>query len=112
MLKQGTLEEEFAYGTVYCVKVGERKRGQTVTVKRGGSGTDEPHRFGWRDAMDIVVKWRQLSEPNDQVWPQPGCLALVSLICGAGRLGRRPGLGGLHLPDTKVLASSYVAMSV
>ena len=22
---------------------------------------------GWRDAMDLVVKWRQLSEPNDQV---------------------------------------------
>ncbi|KAL4437434.1 hypothetical protein ABPG75_004573 [Micractinium tetrahymenae] len=25
------------------------------------------HPFGWRDAMDIIVRWRQLAEPNDQV---------------------------------------------
>ena len=25
------------------------------------------HEFSWRDAMDIPVRWRQLSEPNDQV---------------------------------------------
>lgn len=25
------------------------------------------HEFCWRDAMDVVVRWRQLSEPNDQV---------------------------------------------
>lgn len=25
------------------------------------------HAFSWRDAMDIPVRWRQLSEPNDQV---------------------------------------------
>ena len=25
------------------------------------------HEFTWRDAMDIPVRWRQLSEPNDQV---------------------------------------------
>lgn len=48
------------------LQVAEKKAGRTVTVKRGASGTDEPHPFGWRDAMDIVVKWRQLSEPNDQ----------------------------------------------
>lgn len=34
---------------------------------KGASGCAEPHAFGWRDAMDIIVKWRQLSEPNDQV---------------------------------------------
>ncbi|KAK9791186.1 hypothetical protein WJX73_002593 [Symbiochloris irregularis] len=47
--------------------VGERRGGRGVTVQRGASGRDDPHPFGWRDAMDIVVKWRQLSEPNDQV---------------------------------------------
>jgi hypothetical protein len=30
-------------------------------------GAQQQHRFGWRDAMDLVVKWRQLSEPGDQV---------------------------------------------
>jgi hypothetical protein len=24
--------------------------------------------FDWRDAFDVVVRWRQLSEPNDPVW--------------------------------------------
>ncbi len=33
----------------------------------GRSGAQGQHPFGWRDAMDIVVKWRQLAEPNDQV---------------------------------------------
>eukprot|EP00210_Caulerpa_lentillifera_P002409 g2310.t1 len=36
----------------------------------GSSGTktgSKNHPFHWRDAMDILVKWRQLSEPNDQV---------------------------------------------
>jgi len=31
---------------------------------RGGSGT---HILGWRDAMELLVKWRQVAEPNDQV---------------------------------------------
>ena len=34
---------------------------------KGASGSVAEHSFGWRDAMDIIVKWRQLSEPNDQV---------------------------------------------
>ena len=34
---------------------------------RGSSSSAQAHAFGWRDAMDLVVKWRQLSEPNDQV---------------------------------------------
>ena len=33
----------------------------------GASLGPKPRSFGWRDAMDIIVKWRQLSEPNDQV---------------------------------------------
>ena len=28
----------------------------------------EAHEFGWRDLMDIAVKWRQFSEPNDPVF--------------------------------------------
>ena len=37
-------------------------RGATSHGKAG-----EDHDFGWRDALDILVKWRQLSEPNDPV---------------------------------------------
>lgn len=33
----------------------------------GEGGTAGRHPFGWRDGMDLVVKWRQLAEPNDQV---------------------------------------------
>ena len=29
-----------------------------------GGGT---HALGWRDAFDVAIKWRQLSEPNDPV---------------------------------------------
>jgi hypothetical protein len=28
----------------------------------------KPHPFGWRDFMDISVRWRQYSEPNDPVF--------------------------------------------
>ena len=48
-----------------------RRAGNTVWVRSEGSsvqaGASGRHQFGWRDAMDIVVKWRQLAEPNDQV---------------------------------------------
>jgi len=33
----------------------------------GETSASGSHPFGWRDAMDILVRWRQLSEPNDQV---------------------------------------------
>jgi hypothetical protein len=35
-----------------------------------GSSKDngKPHDFGWRDFIDISVKWRQISEPNDPVF--------------------------------------------
>jgi hypothetical protein len=36
--------------------------------ERSASGS---HAFVWRDAMDILVRWRQLSEPNDQVCRMP-----------------------------------------
>lgn len=34
----------------------------------GGSSNAEAHVFDWRDAFDVLVLWRQLSEPNDPVW--------------------------------------------
>jgi len=48
----------------------DRAEGRPTWVDSEGascSGCSGRHEFGWRDAMDIVVKWRQLSEPNDQV---------------------------------------------
>ena len=35
-----------------------------------GSSKDngKQHEFGWRDFVDISVKWRQVSEPNDPVF--------------------------------------------
>ncbi|PNH05026.1 Tetratricopeptide repeat protein 13 [Tetrabaena socialis] len=51
--------------------VAARRAGRQTWVRSEGSsgqaGSAGRHLFGWRDAMDIVVKWRQLSEPNDQV---------------------------------------------
>eukprot|EP00891_Asterochloris_glomerata_P001301 jgi/Astpho2/1301/fgenesh1_pg.00024_%23_11_t len=46
---------------------------QTAGASVGGWDAKPPttsaggfHEFCWRDAMDVVVRWRQLSEPNDQ----------------------------------------------
>ncbi|GIL49345.1 hypothetical protein Vafri_5718 [Volvox africanus] len=51
--------------------VAARRAGRQHWVRSEGSsgqaGSAGRHLFGWRDAMDIVVKWRQLCEPNDQV---------------------------------------------
>ena len=53
---------------IYSAQVAERRAGRKIIVTAGGgSGLPEAHAFGWRDAMDLPVKWRQLSEPNDQV---------------------------------------------
>ncbi|KAK9842872.1 hypothetical protein WJX74_003734 [Apatococcus lobatus] len=41
--------------------------GEDIIVREGASGIQDAHPFKWRDAMDIIVKWRQLAEPNDQV---------------------------------------------
>ena len=49
------------------VQVSARRAGEPLLAPSGASGSKEAHPFGWRDAMDIIVKWRQLSEPNDQV---------------------------------------------
>lgn len=37
----------------------------TPTAKRQN---DSEHTYGWRDFFDVVVRWRQVSEPNDAVW--------------------------------------------
>ena len=36
-------------------------------VGGGGRGGPGSHPLGWRDAMEVLVKWRQVAEPNDQV---------------------------------------------
>lgn len=59
------------------LQVAERQAGRKVMVDTGGAsggGFDArsgQHEFSWRDAMDIPVRWRQLSEPNDQVCSVP-----------------------------------------
>lgn len=55
--------------------VGARLSGSAVSVPDIGSSTGGlagrdstgSHAFGWRDLADIVVRWRQVAEPNDQV---------------------------------------------
>jgi len=37
--------------------------GKSSTQKDG-----KDHTFGWRDLYDIIIIWRQVSEPNDPVW--------------------------------------------
>ena len=55
------------------MQVGEMQAGRKVMVDTAGAswgGFDAgkgQHEFSWRDAMDIPVRWRQLSAPNDQV---------------------------------------------
>lgn len=72
------------------MQVASAEAGQQVSAPKGASGSTEPHLFGWRDAMDIIVKWRQLSEPNDQ----------VSISVDALLHGQRPASGrGLVLPS-------------
>ena len=41
-----------------------------LSFNSAGSSKDngKTHEFGWRDFMDICVKWRQISEPNDPVF--------------------------------------------
>ncbi len=56
---------------VRALVAARRGGGRPLWVSSEGSsvqaGATGRHEFGWRDAMDIVVKWRQLAEPNDQV---------------------------------------------
>lgn len=44
-------------------------KGERTTVDGPGSSLNQkPHPFGWRDVFDVMVRWRQISEPNDAVW--------------------------------------------
>ena len=46
------------------------KAGETFAFNPRASSisSGKPHAFGWRDFMDIAVRWRQYSEPNDPVF--------------------------------------------
>lgn len=63
----------------FLAQMAERAAGREVPGPAGASGCADSHPFGWRDAMDIIVKWRQLSEPNDQV-PLPFHAEQLSLL--------------------------------
>ena len=58
------------YLVTSTVQVAHQRAGMPLRVKDDGasgrSGVSGSHPFGWRDAMDLLVKWRQLAEPNDQ----------------------------------------------
>lgn len=42
---------------------------KTIRISGKGSSKDRtPHDFTWRDMMDIAVRWKQHSEPNDHVF--------------------------------------------
>ena len=44
--------------------------GEFLYFDQKGSSKEngKPHEFSWRDFIDIAVKWRQVSEPNDPVF--------------------------------------------
>ncbi len=65
--RYGCLSSKDGLLRAQAAQVAERKAGREVTVRAGASSGAQSHAFGWRDAMDIAVKWRQLAEPNDQV---------------------------------------------
>ena len=60
------------------MQVAHQRAGMPLRVKDDGasgrSGVSGSHPFGWRDAMDLLVKWRQLAEPNDQACRTPPLL--------------------------------------
>lgn len=77
----------------------ERGAGREVTVRDGASSGKQSHAFGWRDAMDIPVKWRQLAEPNDQARaPGPAHSALAA-PCNQARALRGGARAARAVPD-------------
>ena len=71
-LQKGHLRAGPCATHLWVVQKSLRSKGEDIIVREGASGIQEAHTFRWRDAMDIIVKWRQLAEPNDQVSPQKG----------------------------------------
>lgn len=61
-----------------------QRAGRPLRVQNDGASGETSasgtHLFGWRDAMDILVRWRQLSEPNDQVRGQLHCLPYQCIL--------------------------------
>ena len=49
-------------------RVWKFKEKRVSDIYSTGSSNSSEHEFGWRDMYDILVKWRQYSEPNDPVW--------------------------------------------
>jgi len=47
---------------------GTKKMMNSAESKRSSGLNSIEHTFGWRDMYDVLVKWRQYSEPNDPVW--------------------------------------------
>jgi len=49
---------------------GEQSDGEFLYFDQKGSSKDngKAHEYSWRDWIDIAVKWRQVSEPNDPVF--------------------------------------------
>jgi len=62
----------YVYCKCVCVCVRARARGYTHTHAHTHTHSyiypGKPHDFGWRDFVDISIKWRQISEPNDPVF--------------------------------------------
>eukprot|EP00960_Hanusia_phi_P038138 753295-Hanusia_phi.AAC.5 len=54
--------------TAETVANGSRRYDLYFDVKGSSKDCGKKHAFGWRDFMDISVKWRQISEPNDPVF--------------------------------------------
>lgn len=54
----------------FLTELDARRNGSHTWVSsEGASAVDDlqgRHAFAWRDAMDTVVRWRQIAEPNDQ----------------------------------------------
>ena len=62
------------FGQTLAALASARRQGSTTQVPNAGASVSarspDPtghHTFGWRDAMDVIVRWRQAAEPNDQV---------------------------------------------
>lgn len=65
-------------------QVSHQRAGRPLRVQNDGASGETSasgtHLFGWRDAMDVLVRWRQLSEPNDQVRGQLHCLPYQCIL--------------------------------
>ena len=65
-------QSQFLMGGLAAIQIGKMIREKIPAWKTGGLSENEASKylnvFKWRDIMAIAVKWRQISEPNDQVF--------------------------------------------